>query len=93
MLISLSLIFLFGLLLGSFFAKLKLPNLIGMLITGIILGPHVLNLLNSSILEISADLRQIALIIILVRAGLSLNLADLKKIGLPAVLIDRKSVV
>ena len=86
MLTSLALIFLCGLFLGSIFQKLKLPSLIGMLITGIILGPHALNLLDSSILGISADLRQLALIIILARAGLSLDLADLKKIGRPAVL-------
>ena len=88
MLTSLALIFLCGLFLGSIFQKLKLPSLIGMLITGIILGPHALNLLDSSILDISADLRQLALIIILARAGLSLDLADLRKIGRPAVLMS-----
>ena len=70
--------------LGGIFTKLKLPSLLGMLITGIILGPYVLNLLDSSILNISADLRQIALIIILTRAGLNLDIQDLKKVGRPA---------
>ena len=88
MLTSLALIFLCGLLLGSVFKKIGLPGLIGMLITGIILGPHVLNLLDSSIIAISADLRQLALIIILTRAGLSLDFEDLKKIGRPAVLMS-----
>ena len=88
MLTSLALIFLCGLLLGSLFQKLKLPNLIGMLITGIILGPYVLNVLDDSILFISADLRQLALIIILTRAGLSMDLKDLKKIGRPALLMS-----
>ena len=88
MLTSLALIFLCGLLLGSIFQKLKLPSLIGMLITGIILGPYVLNLLDNAVLLISADLRQIALIIILTRAGLSLDLDDLKAIGRPAVLMS-----
>lgn len=87
MLTSLALIFLLGLLLGSIFQRLKLPGLIGLLLTGIILGPYALNLLDSSILSISADLRQLALIIILMRAGLSLNIQDLKKVGRPAILI------
>lgn len=87
MLTSLALIFLLGLLLGSFFKKLKLPGLIGMIITGMILSPYALNLLNSSILDISADLRQLALIIILTRAGLSLDISDLKKVGRPALLM------
>lgn len=88
MLASLALIFICGLFLGSIFKKIKLPSLIGMLIMGIILGPSVLNLLDDSILLISADLRQIALIIILTRAGLSLDIDDLKKIGRPAVLMS-----
>lgn len=88
MLTSLALIFLCGLLLGSIFKKLRLPSLIGMLIVGIVLGPYVLNLLDDSILSISADLRELALIIILTRAGLSLDLEDLKKIGRPAVLMS-----
>lgn len=87
MLISLALIFLLGMSLGGIFKKLKIPSLLGMLATGIILGPYVLNLLDGSILSISADLRQIALIIILTRAGLSLDIADLKKVGRPAILM------
>lgn len=78
MLTSLALIFLLGLMLGSIFNKLKLPALLGMIITGMILSPYALNLLDSSILNISADLRQLALIIILTRAGLSLDIVDLK---------------
>ena len=85
MLLSLALIFLCGMLLGGIFNKLKLPQLLGMLLTGIILGPYVLNLLDPSILSISADLRQIALIIILTRAGLNLDVADLKSVGRPAI--------
>jgi NhaP-type Na+/H+ or K+/H+ antiporter len=88
MLTSLALIFLVGLLLGSIFNRLKLPRLVGMLLTGIILGPYALNLLDSSILGISADLRELALIIILIKAGLSLNISDLKKVGRPAVLMS-----
>ena len=88
MLTSLAFIFLCGLLLGTIFQKLKVPGLIGMLLTGIVLGPYVLNLLDDSILGISADLRQLALIIILMRAGLSLDLKDLKAIGRPAVLMS-----
>ena len=87
MLTSLSLIFLLGLLLGNIFNKLRLPNLLGMLITGIILGPYALNLLDNTILSISADLRELALIIILIRAGLSLDINDLKKVGRPAILM------
>ena len=87
MLTSLALVFLLGMLLGWLFKRVKLPSLLGMLITGIVLGPYVLNLLDDSILNISADLRQIALIIILTRAGLSLDINDLKKVGRPAVLM------
>lgn len=87
MLLSLALIFLCGLLIGSIFEKLKLPSLLGMLITGIVLGPYVLNLLDQSILNVSADLRQIALIIILARAGLNLDIKDFKKVGRPAILM------
>lgn len=87
MLTSLALIFSLGLLLGSIFKKLKLPALLGMIVTGILLSPHALNLLDDSILSISADLRQLALVIILTRAGLSLNLEDLKKVGRPAILM------
>lgn len=88
MLTSLSLIFLVGLAAAALCQRLKLPRIIGMLATGIVLGPYVLNLLDSSILSISADLRKIALIIILLKAGLSLNLEDLKKAGRPAVLLS-----
>ena len=87
MLFSFALIFLSGIVLGSIFNRLKLPQLIGMLLTGIILGPYLLNLLDPKILSISADLRQIALIIILTRASLNLDINDLKKVGRPAVLM------
>lgn len=87
MLTSLALIFLVGMLLGSIFTKLRLPSLIGMLITGMILGPYALNLINVSILNLSAELRQLALVIILMRAGLSLDLNELKKVGRPAILM------
>lgn len=85
MLQSLAFIFLIGLLLSSIFMKLKLPSFLGMLFTGILLGSF--GLLDQSILFISADLRKIALIIILMRAGLSLDLKDLKKVGRPAILM------
>lgn len=88
MLLSLSLIILLGVTIGNLFVKLKLPHIIGMLITGIILGPHVLNLLDSSILKISADLRKMALVIILLKAGLSLDLSDLKKSGSSAFFLS-----
>lgn len=87
MLTSIALILLLGLLLGSIFSKMRLPSLLGMMIAGIVLSPHALNLIDQSILNISADLRQIALVIILTRAGLSLNMEDLKKAGRPAVLM------
>jgi sodium/proton antiporter, CPA1 family (TC 2.A.36) len=88
MLTSLSLIFLVGLAMGAICQRLKLPRIIGMLITGIVLGPFVLNLLDSSMLSISADLRKMALIIILLKAGLSLDIEDLKKVGRPAILLS-----
>lgn len=87
MLLSISLILIVGMSMGYICRKLKLPSLIGMLATGIILGPYVLNLLDSSILGISADLRKIALIIILTRAGFGLDLSGLKKLGRPAILM------
>ena len=87
MLLSISLILILGMFMGWICRKMKLPALLGMLITGIILGPYGLNLLDGSILGISAELRKIALIIILTRAGLGLDLAGLKKIGRPAVLM------
>ena len=88
MLTSIALIFLVGMFLGWLFKKMQLPSLVGMIITGILLGPYVLNLLDDSILMVSADFRQIALVIILFRAGLSLNLEDLKKIGPSAILMS-----
>lgn len=87
MLLSLALVFLCGMALGGIFKKLKLPSLLGMLLTGILLGPYVLNLLDPTILNISTDLRQIALIIILTRAGLNLDINDLKRVGRPAILM------
>ena len=88
MLTSLAFIFLVGLAMAAICQRLKLPRIIGMLVTGIVLGPYVLDLLDPSILAISAELRQMALIIILLKAGLSLNLADLKKVGRPAILMS-----
>ncbi|HBL85141.1 MAG: potassium transporter [Clostridiales bacterium GWF2_38_85] len=87
MLISFAVILILGFTLSGIFQKLRLPGLLGMLLTGIILGPYALNLIDSSILSISADLREIALIVILVRAGLSLDIKDLKKVGRPAILL------
>lgn len=87
MLKSIALIMLIGMSAGWVCRKVKLPGLLGMLFTGIILGPYVLNLLDSSILLVSADIRKIALVIILTRAGLTLNLEDLKKVGRPAFLM------
>lgn len=88
MLLSLALIFLIGLALAAVCRQIRLPRLVGMLLTGVLLGPFVLNLLDDSILTISSDLRQIALVIILIKAGLSLNLSDLKKVGRPAILLS-----
>lgn len=88
MLTSLSLIFLVGLAMGAICQRLKLPRIIGMLATGIVLGPYVLDLLDPSILSISSELRKMALIIILIKAGLSLDLSDLKKAGRPAVMMS-----
>lgn len=87
MLLSIALILLVGMALGWICKKCKLPSLIGMLATGIILGPYVLDLIDSSILSISPEIRKIALIIILTRAGLSLDLTEIKKIGRPAVMM------
>lgn len=87
MLLSIALILILGMFLGFLCKKIKLPSLVGMLLTGIILGPYVLNFLDSSILNISAEIRKIALIIILTRAGLSLDFSVLKKIGRPAILM------
>lgn len=88
MLTSLSIIFLVGLSMAFICRKIKLPRIIGMLIAGIALGPFVLDLLDPQILGISSELRQTALIIILIKAGLSLNISDLKKVGRPAVLMS-----
>lgn len=87
MLTSLAYMFLFGLALGGLFSQLRLPALLGMLITGIALGPHALDLIHPSLLNISAELRHIALVIILMRAGLALDINDLKRVGRPAVLM------
>ena len=88
MLTSLALVFLAGLALAEVCQRLNLPRIIGMLITGILLGPYVLDLFDSSILSISADLRRMALVIILIKAGLSLNIEDLKRVGRPAILMS-----
>lgn len=87
MLFSFAVIFMAGLLAGGLFSKVKLPPLMGMLIAGIVIGPHCMDRIDSSVLNISAQLRQIALIIILLRAGLNLKIDDLKKVGRPAVLM------
>ena len=87
MLTSIAMILLLGLLIGWIFSKFKLPSLLGMVIVGIILSPYALNLIDESILGISGELRRIALVIILTRAGLSLDISDLKKVGRPAVLM------
>lgn len=87
MLTSIAVILLLGLLVGWLFSKMKLPSLLGMIIVGIVLSPYCLNMIDESIIAISADLRQIALVIILTRAGLALNLSDLKKVGRPAILM------
>ena len=88
MLTSLALIFLVGLAMAEICRRIRLPRIIGMLVTGILLGPYVLDLLDPSILGISADLRQMALVIILLKAGLSLDLSDLKKVGRPAIMMS-----
>ena len=88
MLTSLALIFLVGLSTAGICQKLKIPRIIGMLVTGVVLGPYVLDLLDSSILGISSELRQMALVIILIKAGLSLDLKDLKRVGRPAIMLS-----
>ena len=87
MLVSLAYVFILASILGYLFNKVQLPALIGMLLTGIILGPYALNLISPSLLSISVELRQIALVIILMRAGLALNIQDLKRVGRPAILM------
>jgi len=85
MLLSIALIILISLMLAKFFQLLKLPSIVGMLIAGVLLGPYVFNLIDGAILDVSGDLRQIALIVILIRAGLALKLEDMKKMGWPAL--------
>lgn len=87
MLFSLALIFILGFFLSFIFNKIKIPSLVGMILTGILLGPSILNCISPEILNISSELRKIALIVILLRAGLSLNIKDLKKVGRPALLM------
>lgn len=88
MIVSLGIVFLVGLASAAITEKLKLPRIVGMLASGMVCGPYVLNLLDPSILSISADLRKIALVITLIKAGLSLNLSDLRKVGRPALLMS-----
>ncbi|MBQ8950955.1 MAG: cation:proton antiporter [Eubacterium sp.] len=87
MLLSIGMIILVGLLLGWIVSKIRLPRIIGMLLAGILLGPYVLNVLDGSIIDMSGDLRKIALIIIIAKAGLSLDISDLKRIGRPAIML------
>lgn len=87
MLFSLSLIIIIGFVLSGILNKLRIPGLLGMILTGILLGPYVLNLITPEILNISTDLREIALIVILTRAGLSIDINDLKRVGRPAILL------
>lgn len=87
MFFSLAIILLGGLGAGALFKKLRLPAIIGMLLVGVLAGPCVLNLFDESILSISADLRKTALVIILMKAGLSLDLGDLRRVGRPAVMM------
>ena len=87
MLLSIGLIILVGLLFGWIVSKISLPRIIGMLLAGILLGPYVLNVLDSSVIDMSGDLRKIALIIIIAKAGLSLDITDLKRIGRPAIML------
>ncbi len=88
MLLSIAIIILLSLVLAKVFNMLKLPTILGMILTGMILGPYVLDLIHIDILNISTELRQIALIVILIRAGLSLDLKDLKEVGRPAILLS-----
>lgn len=87
MIYSIALILILGFLLSSLFTRLQLPGLLGLILTGILLGPYAMDLMAPELLAISADIRKIALIVILVRAGLTVDLGDLKKIGRPAVLM------
>ncbi|HKL92096.1 MAG: cation:proton antiporter [Bacteroidales bacterium] len=88
MLTSIALLFLVGLLLSYVFQRLHLPSLLGYLLTGILLGPYVLDWLHTDLLNISVDLRRIALVLILMRAGLALNIQELKQVGRPALLMS-----
>ena len=88
MLTSIALLFLVGLLLSYVFQRLHLPSLLGYLLTGILLGPYVLDWLHTDLLNISVDLRPIALVLILTRAGLALNIQELKQVGRPALLMS-----
>ena len=88
MIVSLGIVFLIGLLFAGIFEKMKLPRIVGMLAAGMLCGPYVLNLLDGSLLSVSADLRKIALVVILLKVGLSLNLSDLRQVGRPAVLLS-----
>lgn len=88
MILTLSLIIVVSFVLSELLNKLRIPKIIGMILTGILLGPYVLNLIAPEMLAISIDLRQIALVIILLRAGLSLDMNDLKKVGRPAILMS-----
>ena len=88
MLLSIALILIVAISLNAIFVKFKIPGLIAFIITGIVLGPHILNAIDPNILDVSLDLREIALIVILLRAGLTLDLKDLKKVGRPAILLS-----
>lgn len=88
MLASLAVVFLAGLLLAVACARIGLPRIVGMLAAGILVGPFVCNLLDQSLLDISAALREMALIVILIRAGLALDVVDLRRVGRPAVLMS-----
>ena len=87
MLTGLSVVFICGIIMGKIFKTIKLPPLMGMIIAGVIIGPHALNLIDPELISISADLRQLALVIILTRAGLTLEIDDLKIIGRPALMM------
>lgn len=88
MLLSMALLLLCGLMLYKIFSMIHLPGVLGLLVTGMLLGPYTLNMLNPSLLQVAPDLRQFALIIILIRAGLSLDVEDLKRVGRPALLLS-----
>ena len=88
MLLSFALIILLGFTLKGLFEKIGIPGLLGMLLAGIILGPHVLDQISPEIMTVSGDLRELAMIIILARVGLTLDLKDLKRVGRPAILMS-----